>query len=493
VAVTAGVEIRGEGVGSVLIQSTTNTSNLTVAVANVTIRGVHFQGAADVTTTGRIALSAATRCTIEDCWFSAHAGWGIHSSGASVDCAFRRNRFYGWASPTNGSAAINVYNELDTFTISDNIIDGGSTSSSTGADFGISVLRSTGTGTFKNLSISNNRIERCREYGITVYANTDTTANVTISGNTIDYVYGSTDNDSTGSGIYLLRPGNTTVTGNSIGHTNISTADPSSLAPGAIGVNAAYGTLVIANNTIDTPTQSGIYLVSGAATSSIVVSGNAVYSPGKIGIYAYQQSNVKITGNTVITTAATAGIGAIRSLGLVGTHIENISVIGNQILAAGDDQIILTYTDDAVFSNNNIEMTDTSGIAVTLSACDRAVISGNVIKSDATSGVALLLSAVTAGRVTGNYLLCNHSSDYYGTTGTCTGTFADESNGLARASNAGTGANVTLRVTAIPSAGTYIAGDRAWDTDAAAGATPGWVCTTGGTSGTWKAMASLAA
>ncbi len=487
IAALAKVSIRGEGEGSVLKQVTANTSNLTVGVANVAIRGVHFQGGIGATTTGRVALTAATFATVEDCWFSAHSGWGIHSSGASTDCAFRRNRFSGWSSPTNGSAAINVYNELDTFDISDNIIDCGATSDSTGADFGISCLRSSGVGTFQNLSITNNRIERCREYGLVIYANTDTSTNHVVTGNSISYVYGSADNPTTGAGIYLLRPGDTTVSGNNLSYTNQATLTQT-LAPGAIGVNAAYGTVVISGNTIRNPAWQGMHLVSGAATSSIVVNGNAVYAPGKIGIYVYVQNNVKIVGNTVVTTAATAGISAISTLGLVGTHLENVSIVGNQILAAGDAQIVMTYTDEAIFSNNNVEMTDTAGTAVQLSACDRAVVSGNVIKSDATSGVALLLSAVTAGRVSGNYLLCNHSDQYYGTTGTCTGTFADESNGLETATNAGTGSAVVLRSTASPAAGTYQTGDRCWDTNVASGAAMGWIYA----SAAWKAMAVIA-
>lgn len=44
-----------------------------------------------------------------------------------------------------------------------------------------------------------------------------------------------------------------------------------------------------------------------------------------------------------------------------------------------------------------------------------------------------------------------------------------------------------------PVAGTYVQGDRIWNTSVAAGGTPGWICTTAGTPGTWKAMASVAA
>jgi hypothetical protein len=47
--------------------------------------------------------------------------------------------------------------------------------------------------------------------------------------------------------------------------------------------------------------------------------------------------------------------------------------------------------------------------------------------------------------------------------------------------------------TVAPTTGTWVAGDIVENTATAAGGTPGWVCTTGGTPGTWKAMASVAA
>jgi hypothetical protein len=45
---------------------------------------------------------------------------------------------------------------------------------------------------------------------------------------------------------------------------------------------------------------------------------------------------------------------------------------------------------------------------------------------------------------------------------------------------------------AAPGSGTWTQSDVVWNTGAAAGGSPGWVCTTGGTPGTWKAMANVA-
>jgi len=55
------------------------------------------------------------------------------------------------------------------------------------------------------------------------------------------------------------------------------------------------------------------------------------------------------------------------------------------------------------------------------------------------------------------------------------------------------GGNTFYYASAEPSSGTYTQGDIAWNISPAAGGTPGWVCTSSGTPGTWKAMANLAA
>lgn len=57
-----------------------------------------------------------------------------------------------------------------------------------------------------------------------------------------------------------------------------------------------------------------------------------------------------------------------------------------------------------------------------------------------------------------------------------------------------TGDEVSRSVgTAAPVAGTWKRGDILWNSQPSAGGTPGWMCVTAGTPGTWKAMANLAA
>ena len=52
--------------------------------------------------------------------------------------------------------------------------------------------------------------------------------------------------------------------------------------------------------------------------------------------------------------------------------------------------------------------------------------------------------------------------------------------------------NVITFAASTPAAGEWARGDIIWNNAPSAGGTPGWVCTTAGTPGTWKAMANLA-
>lgn len=54
-------------------------------------------------------------------------------------------------------------------------------------------------------------------------------------------------------------------------------------------------------------------------------------------------------------------------------------------------------------------------------------------------------------------------------------------------------ARIMTSGTAAPTTGSHEVGEIVWNRATVAGGTPGWVCTTAGTPGTWKAMASVAA
>jgi polygalacturonase len=499
--VPSGVTVRGDGYGSRVVQTTANTAAFNLAsTSNATLRDLRISASvsSSSTTYAAVGLTGSTNATVQNCWFDGWANFGVEiSSGAGTTTGFRiiGNRFSAWSSPTANSAAVNCYQDANNGEVSGNVILGGATSTSTGMVMGISFIEATGTtgDDFRDIVIANNIIQGLREYGVVVYSTGGKSENVTITGNTIKNVYGSTGNTSSGAGIYLLRPNSVSITGNSLANTNVSTA-ADSLTPGAIGVNTAVGRVTISGNTIRDPVYDGICIKSGGAASGATITGNTIEAPGKVGLRCINQSNVVISDNSVRTAAATAGILALEVAGVTGTHLSNIVVRGNGLVCTGSAQVAVTFADDLIFSGNVVDCNGASGDAVQIAGCIRASIVGNVITNAGSSGYALYLSAVTNGRVSGNVLECSgHATSELATADSvCTGTFVDESNNLALALNEGTGSNVVRRVTASPSAGHAQVGDRAWDTDAASGATMGWVCTVAGQPGTWTAMPNLA-
>ena len=64
---------------------------------------------------------------------------------------------------------------------------------------------------------------------------------------------------------------------------------------------------------------------------------------------------------------------------------------------------------------------------------------------------------------------------------------------LGGVSDSATNRRTLTTASAIPTTGTWAQGDVVFNTAPAAGGTPGWVCVTSGTPGTWKAMANIAA
>ncbi|KKN51521.1 hypothetical protein LCGC14_0622130, partial [marine sediment metagenome] len=82
-----------------------------------------------------------------------------------------------------------------------------------------------------------------------------------------------------------------------------------------------------------------------------------------------------------------------------------------------------------------------------------------------------------------------------------TGVFGFEINGTERAGIVKNGSFYSYKIgnnsitwgAAAPADGTWVVGDICWNTGVAAGGSPGWVCTSAGTPGTWKTMANVGA
>ena len=287
--------------------------------------------------------------------------------------------------------------------------------------------------------------------------------------------------------------------------------------------------------------EHGAYLGSGEYVDVINCNfiGNGIRNPGAAlsgsGL-SYRCSNGKILG-CVMRGNANEGLSL---LGTSGT-LSNITVIGNliygnlQTVTAKDREVMFSNVTDLIFSNNiigNGDNTVPNGVKIT-GTKDRITVSGNRIRGYVT-GVQVQAGSVADAnnmQISGNYIEGNGSLSYgIGFFQTLTGDGLAITGNTVKAATIGISLANTVAInsvfvngntfiacanydlydlstgtprygfsnnvssgTAAPTSGTWKRGDIVWNTAPSAGATPGWVCTTGGTPGTWKAMASLAA
>lgn len=251
-----------------------------------------------------------------------------------------------------------------------------------------------------------------------------------------------------------------------------------------------------------------------SATTDGWIEDCVVYNPGRTAgghaIYLEKAGGWLVKGNHVYSTDSVQGVvDGIRLLSCYGTR-----VIGNQVdgfgyygssfssstIAAGifcrptgtgashrpsiiaDNSIITREPNAGTITQIGIRI-QTSGTA---NDEHHWIIDGNSVYSQAASatiqGIAFSQSSSNGSH---SGLVANNHCGRVGTTPfTAGGTF---SSGL-RVEN-----NSFNHGTAAPTTGYWTVGTKAWKTDVAAGGSPGWVCTTAGTPGTWNTMAAVAA
>lgn len=216
-------------------------------------------------------------------------------------------------------------------------------------------------------------------------------------------------------------------------------------AGAGILVYAADG-LVIANNVLSDVTHYGIRLVALAAGSG----GGAI-------------SNVSVTGNLVRSTLYSAI--AVESNT---NNISEVNVVGNTVI---------DWDTAAASTRYGLELAKGAGTVSNV-----ALRSNMLIKTGATGLVGVRIPAsVTGVALSGNTAI------------NLTTNFSDASAAEAKTYNRGNTWNQKeVYGTAAPATGTWAVGDIVWNSAPAAGGTLGWVCTTGGSPGTWKAFGGIA-
>lgn len=179
----------------------------------------------------------------------------------------------------NGSAA-----EIRNGLVQGNRITGGS-------GIGIALQTTTATSRIENISILDNTILNCRNYGIMVYtvALSGTTQavidKILCQGNTIRNVLGDLENSATssrthGAGIYLLGDVRAVVNGNIISKTAQGTENTDTLAPAGIGVNGIRS-LVAVGNEIQAARYYAIDVNTSAITDDILFDSTRINGAGE--------------------------------------------------------------------------------------------------------------------------------------------------------------------------------------------------------------------
>ena len=265
-----------------------------------------------------------------------------------------------------------------------------------------------------------------------------------------------------------------------------------------------------------------IYSCTATAAIQLATSGSPAANQGVF--------NVTISGNTIYDCVSGIIISRAGTSGL-----SQISITGNIITADAQgifcSQPIASAVEDLLISNNCIRMISTAtNAAITLQAVIFGTVTGNDIVSDSVSSSYQM--AYFAGcqelAITGNnfYTAATSSSGVLKVGDTsklntnltfnsnivyCESNFSNFTSGSKVYNNLFavnpvvngntlTGGRISLdngntsfTSSAFPTTGTWVQGDIVYNSAPAAGGSLGWICTTAGTSGTWKTFGAIAA
>lgn len=367
---------------------------------------------------------------------------------------------------------------------------------------GSPVPASTGLNKY-NLVIGNRVGGAPQEYGILGSYSGNGTYDLfnSIIDNYIENVLGTYLSGSSGAGIYVVGAGGIKVQGNTISNCCQQTS-VESLAPAAIGISSTVTGLspvdVIGNTIANMTKYYGVDVTN--CTGPVNVSSNTISHPASnvtgTPIKINGSSNTKVQGNTIYNAAAEPGIW----LHIAATSLGQIDISDNQITnntaAIG---ILSDVTSGSAtwvtISNNNIVITGAQS-AINLSGLAQTAMVGNVINTGAAAGI--VISACTRTRMSGNCVVCTSTTFAFSTSGTCTDSYADESNyfdangttGQGAVTNGATGFLVTQFGTANPTVGAHVVGDTWINSAPTATSTDRSRCTTAGSGAgaTWTGL-----
>lgn len=482
--------------GARIETATTNISFLTASSkTNIAIRGLHFKQTAAGATgyTAAVKLTSCTECVVENCDLEGMQWSGVYLNKSSR-CTVRGNYFHGWLGTVDDSNDICVYEDASYNNIESNVCNGGGWHGVLIQDPYTSLYPT------KNI-VSGNRVGAHGAYGIAVYIPGTTDTYNQIVDNYVEGITGAANTALFGSGIYVVGygAGGTLVSGNTVRNCCVSTTATTN-GPAGISVAGLYSSgapVIVSNNIVEGMTKYwGILAVTNLGIPVTII-GNSVTHPtgNTLGepIRAEASNSTSIIGNNIACSTA-SGRRCIAAYANSVTMTDTV-VSNNTCVGGGDRQIEFLINAGAftraVVTGNICRGAASSVIPMYLASIDQAAVSNNVLS--ATSANSLYINACTKARISNNVLETT-GTVAFGTTGTCTGSYADKTNSYdGFIENAGTGLLCESFGTAAPSSGSYysIIGDRVEMSAAAVGSPKAWRCTTAGNPGTWTSEGNL--
>jgi len=247
--------------------------------------------------------------------------------------------------------------------------------------------------------------------------------------------------------------------------------------------------VIVKNNYINSATSRGIAVVRENAgdTKDIDISGNMIKSPTNRGILIDSTNfdsieNVKIRNNIVLSA---------ENIGIDCNFVSDLDFIqfdirGNIVKDSTGIGIRVTYVKESMICNNTVLNSGTSGSkkdGIYLTYCEDLIVTNNsCIDNQATTSQRYPIY------FDDNCENCVVEGNYW------TGNDYDYPR-LPDDKNLGTtvGKSRWYYGGAAPASGTWNTGDIVWNDDPDAEEYIGWVCTSGGTSGTWKGFGEIEA
>lgn len=394
----------------------------------------------------------------------------------------------------------------------------------------------------EKVTITNNHVKNKHGYGIMIYrfedaGNTEYWKDIVISNNFVQNIsHDDTVGYFNGMGIYIQTAEKVTVTGNVVRDVLKSRPDADApnrtLAPGAISINGSRE-VTCTGNIVDGSGIDGIDVVNvEKASQGSTVVGNVLLNVYQVGIYAQAVQNVIISSNITSGTVDNKGTGInvishpttetkdnIVSSNKVkggfavgisvskgtGTIVEGITVDGNMVQDVTGTYISISNSNEVIVSNNILKSVlspqTAAAYALILNTCKNLVVNGNNIIGKAATEFARGLAVISSedGVVNGN-MISGTSDVFYSlymsgnTNVNLIGNPNDRQvlpmigeHTIGSDPSSQTAIRVLYRTT-IPDAsvGNCSAGSIAFNIAPTAGGKAGWICTSGGTPGTWK-------